>query len=655
MIKKMILIMTAVCLAVGLSLGDVWQDLSKYKYGEGNTVDETEKLLTETPVAQHAAIEDSLIAVVSSKDATEDGKACACRMLQQIGTEKCIPAVAALLTDEVLSHYARLVLQRMGNPKADEAMRAALDSAPDNVKIGIMGSLAERRDDTAVKQVAKFMACTNPAVASAAMSALGKMGGPSSAGFLCKLKPPENLQRVYMTALLDCASSLKTSDAVALYDIVLAGKTTHRIAALNGMLAVDEKKAVELMVNAIKGDDVQLGKGVLTLVAGEKSERLTKAMASLLGKLPDEKKIDLITTLGARRDKAAVGSITGCMTSTNELVRTSAVTALSKIGDEATVNLLLGWKGGSSDAIAKMSGAGINDALIKALEDNKLKVPAIRALVARNCIDQVSTLFGLVNDRDVEVRIAAWVGLGSLATDDDIARIAKAAFSIKNEVDLSCAVTALRNICAHAMDRTKCFDVVIPYYDGATVASKATIIELASLVGSPSALELVKKSLKSGNQELVGKAVRSLAAWCRENAADELLVLAGSAPEEVERILALRGYIRLAGEGPNLNEEQRAEMFKKAAVLAKRVDERKLIAGNLNKAPHAITLALANTYLDDPAVREDAEPSAIDIAENLCAQKKGSADVLKEVGNKLLSSKNGGVVARGKRLLDEMK
>jgi hypothetical protein len=49
------------------------------------------------------------------------------------------------------------------------------------------------------------------------------------------------------------------------------------------------------------------------------------------------------------------------------------------------------------------------------------------------------------------------------------------------------------------------------------------------------------------------------------------------------------------------------------------------------------------------------EPSAIDIAEHLRAHKKGSADVLKEVGNKLLSSKNGGVVARGKRLLDEIK
>jgi HEAT repeat protein len=394
---------------------------------------------------------------------------------------------------------------------------------------------------------------------------------------------------------------------------------------------------------------------VLTLVAGEPSECLTNAMAGLLTALPDEKKPALITALGARGNPAALAGITACLTSNNEPVRDAALMAAGKLGNEGTVKLLLGMGGTATGVIPGMPGGGVNAALIQALEDNQLKVPAIKAMIARNYLAAVPKLFDLLNDGDAEVRKAAWNGLGSLALDDDMPRMAKTAIAIQDERELSCAMAAVRKGCAYAGDKPKCFDGIIPYYDAATLASKATIIELASLVGTPSALELVKNALKSGDKELVGKAVRSLAAWCRENAADDLLVLAGSAPEEVERILALRGYIRLAGEGPNLNEEQRAEMFRKAAVLAKRVDEKKLIAGKLNKAPHAITLGLANTYLDDPAVREDAEPSAIDIAEHLRAHKKGSADVLKEVGNKLLSSKNGGVVARGTRLLDEIK
>lgn len=127
-------------------------------------------------MGQHGAIEDSLIAMVTAKEAMQEVKAFACRMPQQIGTEKCIPAVAGLLTDDVLSHYARLVLQRTGNPKADAAMRDALDSAPDKVKVGLMGSLGARRDEQAFKQISKLTASTDPAVATSRLFMALAMG-----------------------------------------------------------------------------------------------------------------------------------------------------------------------------------------------------------------------------------------------------------------------------------------------------------------------------------------------------------------------------------------------------------------------------------------------------------------------------------------------
>lgn len=150
--NKIATVVTLACLAAGISFGDVWQDLAKYKYGNGNAVNEAEQFLHKTPVSQHGAIEDSLIAVVTAKDATPDDKEFTCRMLQQIGTAKCISAVAGLLHDEILSDYARLVLERMIDPKAAEAMRAAVGGASDKVKIGIIGSLGVRRDIKALSR-----------------------------------------------------------------------------------------------------------------------------------------------------------------------------------------------------------------------------------------------------------------------------------------------------------------------------------------------------------------------------------------------------------------------------------------------------------------------------------------------------------------------
>lgn len=638
--RKCFGLMMTLCLVAGMSFGDVWQDLAKYTYGEGNVAEEAEQLLQKTPVAQHAAIEASLIAVVSEKDATQDGKAFACRMLQQIGTEKCIPAVAGLLNDAVLSHYARLVLERMKSQKADEALLAALESAPDTVKPGIMGSLGERRDANAVEPLAKLAKHSDPALATAALGALGRIGGASAANVLGKLKPAERLVPVYTDALLDCARSLTGAQAVALYEQVLAGKSTQRICAVSGLLASDEKKAVALMVDFIKGDDDQMLGGVLTLVCGEPSAALTKAMADLLPTLPDAKKTGLLIALGSRGDPAAQESIAGCMASTNEGVRNAALAALGKIGSERTVKLLLQTGGNATDVLAKMSGAGVNDALIQALSDNTCREPAIKALVARNCAGAVPALLKLVTDNDAAVRKAAWAGMGSLGTEETIAAMVKAVFAIKDEQEMNDAMAAVRRVCSQASDRAVCFDAVAAYYETTTDAGKAAIITLASAAGTAHALEIVKKALGSANQELAGSALRSLAAWSNADAADTLLEMAKATTKGKESILALRGYINIAGlETSGLKPEQRCKMLKTADALATRPDEKRLIIGTLRTVRHADALAMVSAYMDDPAFKKEAEQSAADMISNF-RKDKSLAPALKDLATKLQSGKN---------------
>ena len=656
-IMKMVQIMMVACLVVGMSFGDVWQDLAKYKYGEGNAAGDAEQLLQKTPIDQHAAIEDSLIAVVSAKDATQDGKAFACRMLQQIGTEKCISGVAGLLKDEVLSHYARLVLERMKNPKADVALLAALDSAPDAVKPGIIGSLGARRETNAVESLAKLAKHSDTSVVRAAIVALGKIGGASAASVLGKLKPTENLVPVYTDALLDCARSLTGSKASALYEQVLAGKSTQRISALSGLLAVEEKKAVALMVDFIKGDDDQMLGGVLTLVCGESSAALTKAMADVLPTLPDAKKMGLLIALGSRGDPAALDSIAGCVASTNEVVRNAALMALGKIGNESTVKLLLTTGGSTTDVLAKMPGTGVNDALIQALSDNKLKEPAIKALVARSCGSAVPALFKLVTDSDAAIRKATWTGLGSLATEEDIVAMTKAAFAIKDEKELTDAIAAARKVCSQAKDKATCFDVVAAYYESTTDAGKVAIIALASSAGTAHALEIVKKALGSTNQELAGNALRSLAAWCNEGAANTLLELAKTATKDNERILALRGYINIAGlETINIKASKRCEMFKVAAALSTRPDEKRLIIGNLRTVRHAEAFSMVSAYLDDPAVQGEAEQSGADmVGDSRFRRDKSLTLAIKDLATKLLICKNKGVVGKAKKALADLK
>jgi HEAT repeat protein len=645
---KKCLMMMAVCFAAGVSCGDVWQDLAKYTYGQGNAAGDAEQLLQKTPVNQHGAIEDSLIAVVSAKDATQDGKAIACRMLQQIGTEKCITAVASLLKDEVLSDYARLVLERIKSPTADAAMVAALESAPDKAKVGMMGSLGVRRDANAVEVIAKLVAHSDPAVAGAAIAALGKIGGAPAASILGKLKPAECLESVYTDALLDCGRSLTGAPAVALYEQVLAGKSTQRICALSGLLAADEKVAVEKMVGFLTGDDDQMLGGVLTLVCEAPSAALTKAMTAALPTLPDGKKVALLIALGARGDKEALSSICGCLASTNEAVQKATLAALGKLGDASTVKLLLETGGSASDVLAKMSGSNVDDTLIQTLSDSKLREPAIKALVSRSCVSAVPALLKLVTDEDAAVRKAAWTGLGSLATEADVGSMAKAAFAIKDEKEMSDAVGVARRVCAQATDKAACFDTIAAYYDGTTDVGKAAIITLASSAGTPHALDIVKKAMGSANQELAGSALRSLAAWSNAGAADTLLEMAKATNKGKESILALRGYINIAGlENSGLKPEERCAMLKTADPLATRPEEKRLIIGALRTVRHADAFTMISAYMDDPALKEEAEQSAVEMISNF-RKDKTLAEEAKKLTDKLPDSKKAAIADKKK-------
>jgi hypothetical protein len=84
-----------------------------------------------------------------------------CRVLGRIGSAGSVPTPAKMLCDRELSHMARFALQFMSAPKAGDAPRRALETLTGDLKVGVVGSIAQRGDRKAVPQVAKVI--NNPA------------------------------------------------------------------------------------------------------------------------------------------------------------------------------------------------------------------------------------------------------------------------------------------------------------------------------------------------------------------------------------------------------------------------------------------------------------------------------------------------------------
>ena len=653
MTRKIIVLLTVLCLTPLLP-ADVWQDLASYKLGdETKAPDELDKLVLEAGPAKYAPIEKKLIALVQSPDATSVAKGYACRMLQRIGTPASVPALSGLLHDKVLSHYARLALERMTKcPEAGAALRKALDGAPESVQAGIAASLGERRDAAAVGQISKLVASPRTDVACVAMKSLGKIGGKDALRALQQAKVPKALEAARLEALIACAAGLTPkAEAYAALDGVYrgGGSEAQRAAALTEMAKVDQAKASPIIVGLVRGKPGHLRGGALRLVVTAKGDELTAAVVGCLAGLDAKARAMVVELLGKRGDKAALPAVLKQIESKDDTVRAAALAAVSELGGPAQVRVLLeqAKAGGAGtkalDAVARMSADGIDAALVSLLADGALRAEAVKALAARGSRSAGPAVMKLAKDPDASVRLAAWNSMGQLATESDVDALMKLVIGIKEPSERSAAQGAIRWICSEANDRDKCFDAIAAYHEQADDAIKLFVLELGPSAGTKKALALEAAAMKSGNKQQRDKALRALAGWPNAGAAPELLAVAREGSDDTEKIVALRGYIQVAGTSGS--DKDKAARYKAVADLAQRRDDKRLLISKLKGCRHIDSFRVAVKFLADDEVKAEAEIAAIDLGSRI-GRGRNLQEVSATVESIAKTSKNKGTVRR---------
>ncbi len=90
--------------------------------------------------------------------ATPEAKRCFCEGLSLLGSASEVPALARALADKDLFDHARLALERIPAEEATGALLAALAAAPGPARAGLIGSLAARRAEMALPELARLAA-----------------------------------------------------------------------------------------------------------------------------------------------------------------------------------------------------------------------------------------------------------------------------------------------------------------------------------------------------------------------------------------------------------------------------------------------------------------------------------------------------------------
>ena len=91
-----------------------------------------------------------LVAMLKEPAATEFQKMKARQRLAVVGTRDAVPALAAMLSDPKMSHYARFAMVPIPDPSVDAALREAAKKLKGHLLVGVINSIGQRQDVGAI-------------------------------------------------------------------------------------------------------------------------------------------------------------------------------------------------------------------------------------------------------------------------------------------------------------------------------------------------------------------------------------------------------------------------------------------------------------------------------------------------------------------------
>ena len=584
--------------------------------------------------AEAAKKETQLIGVLQS-DAPPQDKAIPCKRLAIYGSGKAVPVLAGLLPDPELASWARIALEAIPDPAADEALRQAMGKLEGRLLIGVINSIGVRRDAKAVGGLVKKLTDADAGVASAAGNALGRIGGDAAAAALGRsltTARPEVRSAVAYGCVL-CAERYlangRAEAAVKLYDAVRKADVPKQrlIEATRGAILARGSDGAGLLVEQLKSPDKAFfGVGLRTareFPGGEATDALVAEMAQA----EPGRKVRLLSALADREDAKALPAVLKAAKGGPSEVRIVAIGVLERLGDVSCVPVLLDvalesdadLASAATGALGRLSDDKLDADLLARLPKAPARARRVLLELAgrRQIAGALPVMIRFAEDADPGVRAAAVAGVGIMGKSQhaaDLVRILRKTADQKEYGGIEKALAAV--IVRGGAD---CVPHVMPLARSEKAPLRIVALHVLAAAGGPDALAAVKAAMKDTDEAVGDEAVRTLSSWPNKwpadtGAAEPLLALAKSGKKVSHRVLAIRGYLQYVQRAKSLNDEQRLARTREVLPLAKRPEEKRLVISVLRNIRAATALEILVGLAAEPAVAEEACSAIVNLA-----------------------------------------
>jgi HEAT repeat protein len=599
-----------------------------------------------------AANQDKEKALIETlRSAPKPDKALACKQLAIYGTRQAVPELAKLLSDEQLASWSRIALEAIPDPAADEALRTATQTLKGKLLVGAINSIGVRRDEKAVEPLVVLLKDEDVEVASAAAVALGHIGTPPATGALRQSLAGSTgqLRSAVAEGCILCAERLmddgKADEAAAIYEQVRKAELPkqRQIEATRGEILARGSAGIPMLVEQLRSPDKKFFQLGLTIARQMPAPEVADALATELAHATPDRAALLLHALADRADNIVPQAVVEAAKSGSKQVRIAAIGFIGRRGDASSVAALLQVASDSDTdlaqaakaALGSLPGDKVNAEIAARLPNaDAAALPVLIELVGQRRIDATPALVKALEHQDATVRRAALVALGNTVGPDKLSVLITQVVSPKEPGDMEAARKALRTASVRMPDRDACAAELAAALKGGSASAKAALLETLGSVGGKKALQAIGTAMKDGDPELEDIGSRALGQWMSIDAAPVLLELVKNSHDDKLQDRALRGYIRLARQF-TMPPRQRAEMCQTALDAAKHPAEQKLVLAVLQRYPSIDTLGVAIRALDKPALKKDAELTAMTIGAKLGGKSDEADKMLAKAGIEL--------------------
>jgi HEAT repeat protein len=587
------------------------------------------------------AQEEKYLDILKS-DAPLVAKADACRELVRVGTKQSVPVLAALLTDEKLSHMAQYALVPIPDPSVDAALRGALGKVQGRMLVNLIVSLGIRKDREAIQPLAQLLNDADPAVAQAAARSLGSIGGAAAPVLEKALTSgsPSN-QLAVCEGLFRCAEAMPGAGATALYDQVRKVPNLPeqvQVGALRGAIRSRGAQGATLLIETVRTGSYALAADAMRISMDLPGADLTKALAGEIAQANPEKQLLLVQTLGNRGDATAAPALTPLAQKGAANLRVAAIRSLVQIGAPAALPVLVALVKDPEATVAGAAQAGLNgfpgkeaDAAVVAMvseSDVQTRIAGIEAAGVRRLAAAAPGLFKAGSEADAKVATASFKALGEFAGVAEIPGLVEAMLQTKA---VAAAEAALAAICGQQPDPTVCTEKLLPGLAKAQGEPKFALLRVLRTVGGPQGLAAVRAAAGDADKATKDTAQRALCDWPTADALPDLAQISKTTEDAKIKILSLRGQLRLIPV-QTVADAQKVAQLKEILPQLARKEEQRLALAILGNLPSAESLALVAPYLTDDGLKEEAGGAAVAIGEKIVDQKPAEvAKAMKQV------------------------